>query len=87
MTTRTEKYKDLREQIAIESACEFKSREYLSHINRDTEYISTKIDELCDLIEKQSESLYHIAKYDDKRENYLDEIMGNPIEQLERLFK
>lgn len=85
---RTEKYKDLREKIAIEGACEFKSRDYLSYINRNTDYLTKKIDELCDLIERQSESLYHIAKYDEKQERLLDKVMGmNPIEELEKLFK
>lgn len=84
MTTRTEKYKDLREQIAIEGACEFKSRDYLSSITSKTDYLTNKLDELCDLIERQSESLYHIAKYDDR---LLDNVLGmNPIEELEKLF-
>lgn len=87
--TRIEKHKELRECIEENdlSLVDYSIHESLMNIENRISLLSSKIDELSYLIERQSESLYQIARYDNRRDNALDELMEHPLEQIERLFK
>lgn len=76
--TRTEKFKDYRENI---------HKQTLGTIDYNLDYIGDKLNEISNHLESQSSSLYQIAKYDIKQGQALDNLLGmNPIEELENLF-
>ena len=85
--TRLDKWLDYREEI---------KKSTLNTIDYNLDYIGDKLNEICEKLESQSKSLYQIAKYDYYIEDIykvrpykeiFDELMGNPIEELENLFK
>lgn len=84
--TRTEKFKDLRKQISKEIEQEYSKDVQKWTIDNRLYNIDKKLDYLTDTLERQSESLYHIAKYDDYKHT-IEDMFENPIEQLNDLIE
>lgn len=73
--TRTEKWANKREQLHIEGISEFTTRDYLAHIKRDTERLVELVSKLVPIDEREEE---YISIFDD--------VMENPIEQIDTFF-
>ena len=63
-------------------------KERRSTIETDFNIINDKLDDISSTLEELSKHLYEIAKCDNHEYSKIfDEQMGNPIEQLDKLFE
>lgn len=82
---RVDKNRQLRYQL-IEERDNFKH--YVSGIEHNLEIINDKLDNISSTLEELSKHLYEIAKCDNHEYSKIfDEQMGNPIEELEKIFE
>ena len=72
--TRKEKWANKREEIHIDAISEFTQRDYLAHILREME----RLVELVEMLVKENVT-------DVDYSSAFDEMMGNPMEQLDHL--
>ena len=63
-------------------------KERRSTIETDFNIINDKLDDISSTLEELSKHLYEIAKCDNHEYSKMfDDMMGNPMEQLDRLFE